>query len=276
MRILGLLNDDSPLMKATLVIALRKSRYRKYFRTSKDYGIYGVFRTFEEARQEIPAAKVIGFDTKEAATMYDDRLAGIFPYDYPVLFWLRPLMTSGLKILDIGGHIGVAFYTYSSYIDFPNGLEWVVKDMPEICNVGRELAARRGVAGLSFVSELSLCKEVDVLLTAGAIQYVNGPGLAEIIKSLDAKPRHVIVNKIPLHETMSFVTLENFGAGYTPFHVHKRSEFIESMLEVGYRLRDAWKNPDHRLFIPFYPEHSLKAYSGLYFVSSDDEPRQGR
>jgi len=50
-------------------------------------------------------------------------------------------------------------------------------------------------------------------------------------------------------------------------YVFNRREFIDSVCVVGYELIDSWAVPSHSGRIPFHPEASFPAHSGLYFRS---------
>ncbi len=250
-----------------LVQNWRKSRYERYFKGTSNYGLMGVFESFAEARAAIPPHQTQGFDSTPAAEMYDDRLDRIFPYDYPLLFWLRPLLKPGGRIFDVGGHIGIAFYGYSKYLEFPQGLEWLVCDVPAITMRGEALAKQRAVdRSLCFTNDLTRGDGCDIFVTAGAIQYVEAPTLGQMLKSMRTLPTHVLINKVPVHPQHGFVTLENIGTGYAPFYVFRRDSLLQEMNGIGYDLKDSWTNPDRRLHIPFHPDHCLKEYSGFYFV----------
>jgi putative methyltransferase (TIGR04325 family) len=62
-----------------------------------------------------------------------------------------------------------------------------------------------------------------------------------------------------------FVTLQALGTSFCPYHIFNRQSFIGSIREIGYELIDSWDNAEVSCHIPLYPEHSVTAYSGLYF-----------
>src|SRR5947209_933863 len=65
----------------------------------------GVFKTFSEAAASAPKnGKKIGFDHPEAASFLDHWADAIFPYDYPILFWLKPQLNGPVSIFDFGGN----------------------------------------------------------------------------------------------------------------------------------------------------------------------------
>lgn len=87
---------------------------------------YGIFASFEEARRHLPSSKE--FDQPELADEHlARRIHQVFAYDYPVLFWLREALGGGARsVFDIGGSVGVHFFSYGKYLAWPSELSWLV------------------------------------------------------------------------------------------------------------------------------------------------------
>jgi len=223
----------------------------------------GVFDSFSAARASAPNDK-IGFDHAELAHLYDSRIGKAFPSDYPVLFWLARLLPELRSVFDWGGHIGVSYYSYAKYLDFPAPLTWCVGDVPQIVKAGAELARERGISALSFTSDIADADGFDLLLANGSLQFVETP-FSDSLRALKRPPRHLLINKLPLYAGATFVTLENTIHSYNPYRVGNRSEFVESIAAQGYALVDEWQTPDITCRIPLHRERSIDAYSGFYF-----------
>ncbi len=243
----------------------QEQAYEQRFATDLYGSFRGVYRTFDQARASAPKTKPLGFDSKQFAEEYRERMQRIYDYDYPVLFWLRDLLTPETRLFDLGGHVGVQCYAYSKYLDFPAGLRWVVCEVPEIAQRGAELAREQGRRELSFTSRFEDGDGCDVFLSAGAIHYIEAPALAEIIGKYATKPRHLLLNKVPLYDGPPFVTLQNAGVSFVPQQVFNRGQLVSSIEQLGYRLVDQWNDRIHSCRIPFQPERSVEHYSGLYF-----------
>ncbi len=232
------------------------------------YGSFrGVYSSFKEARESAPRNKPLGFATQDYAQEFADRRSKIFSFDYPVLFWLAPLLRTPIRLFDFGGHCGTHFYAYQEYVDYSEGLRWVVCDLPEITRCGSQIAAEQGTKQLAFTNQFEDSDGADVLLAAGSLQYVESPPLSAALSGLKCPPKHILVNKLSLHEGRSVVTLQNGGVAYHPMYIFDRREFIDSVCAVGYELIDSWAVPSHSGRIPFHPEASFPAHSGLYFRS---------
>ena len=104
----------------------------------------------------------------------------------------------------------------------------------------------------------------DLILMSGCLQYIETP-VVELLQQLPNCPDHLIINRTPLHPERSCVTLQNIGWMVSPYQTFCRGEFIAGIESLGYELVDAWFDRDHTCWIPFYPEYSIEAYSGLYF-----------
>jgi putative methyltransferase (TIGR04325 family) len=78
-------------------------------------------------------------------------------------------------------------------------------------------------------------------------------------------PKHILLNKVPVHDLPPAVTLHNMGSALCAYHLFNRAEFLAAFQSLGYTLRDEWANPDLGARIPLHREHSIPAFSGFYF-----------
>jgi putative methyltransferase (TIGR04325 family) len=168
-------------------------------------------------------------------------------------------------VFDFGGHVGVSYHGWRRYLDYRSGLRWRVHDVPAIVAVGAELARERPSPGLEFTSELTSARGCTVFLAAGSLQYLDEslPGLLARIGSL---PRHLLVNKLPLHDGEAFVTVQSTGRAYHAYRIYNRAAFVAEVTALGYRVVDDWSNREQHCEIPFTRGRDIDAYSGYYFV----------
>lgn len=245
--------------------------YVRYFKQPCRRGnlYYGVFESYDEAQRQaeqwasthLPAT----YDVEGAALKYRDQLHKLRACDYPALFWLRQILEGGSrKVFDLGGHVGLAFYGYGSYLSYPHDLSWQVHDLPQVMAAGRALAGERDRTGaLQFVSSPLDADGADLLISTGALQYLDYR-LPTLIQRLRKRPRHVIFNLTPLHESKSFFTLQNLGIAICPYRIEHASTLLEDMRHLGYEVRDRWTLGDRRIRIPFAPAHGVDHYQGCY------------
>jgi putative methyltransferase (TIGR04325 family) len=225
----------------------------------------GVYGSFQEAVEAAPKTKHLGYNNRDTAKLYLDFLPfiRIMPSDYPVLFWMKSLLKERLVVFDYGGNLGISFYSYRTLMPYPNTLRWVICDLPEITKLGKEIAKNNESVGLSFTNCFEDASSADVVIAAGALQYIEEPFWASVSR-FKKKPPHVIFNKVPLYDGEPFVTLQNTGVSFCPYQIYNREKFINAMSQVGYDTIDLWKTPDFPCKIPFNPKRSFDAFSGLY------------
>ncbi len=229
----------------------------------------GVYATFAEAEASIPPGHPIGYDHAALAGLYRLRMDKACQSDYAVLFWLREILRAkpDAFVFDFGGHVGVSYHGWRQYLDYQPGLRWLVEDVPAIVKVGAEIAKERPSAGLEFTTDVLDARGCDVLLAAGSLQYVDEP-LAALLPRIGPLPRHLIVNKMPLGDGPSFVTVQSTGRAFHPYRIDNRDQFVGSVTALGYRVVDDWTNRETHCEIPFTRGRDLDAYSGYYFTRS--------
>jgi putative methyltransferase (TIGR04325 family) len=246
---------------------LGRAAYARKFAKARDVHIFhGVFDSFDQAVAWIPQSRLSGYDNVDSARLYENRLK-IDDYDYPALFWISASFQEGMKsVVDLGGSIGIKYYAFSETIALAQDLKWTVVDVPTVVDQGKKFAEQKGLSRsrLDFSASTSVSNGVDILYVSGALQYLPMT-LSEILETLSRKPRRIIVNTTPLHETKSFFTVNNIGTALCAYRVQARGPFIKSVEAQGYRLRDSWSNISKRMNLPYEPGHSIENYSGFCF-----------
>ena len=180
-----------------------------------------------------------------------------------MLFWLARILKPHAVIFDWGGNIGISYYAFSHHLSYPNGLKWVINDVPAVLDAGRRIADQERASGLSFTTSFDQLAGADILLSAGALQFIENP--FEILRLAIGLPRHMLLNKIPVYNKPHMVTIQNMGTSFCPYHLFNRDQIIRDVEALGYEMVDSWQNPALGCFIPFYPEYSIDAFSGFYF-----------
>lgn len=228
----------------------------------------GVYQSFAEAEAEIPPGAPVGYDHAALAGLYRHRMEKANQSDYAVLFWLNGILDARSFVFDFGGHVGVAFHGWRSYLNYPAGLRWRVYDVPAIAQVGAALARERPSAGLEFTSELGDARGCSIFLAAGSLQYVE-ESLPSMLTRIGTLPRHLIINKLPVYDGEPFVTVQSTGRAYHAYRIYNRAQFVGELTAIGYRLVDDWANREQHCEIPFTRGRDIDAYSGYYFVREE-------
>ncbi len=224
----------------------------------------GVFPDFASARASAPATKPIGYDNNASAWRLEGELRQVLPTDFPVMFWLQKLIQEQSVVFDFGGNVGISFFNFKPYLVYPEGMRWVVCDVPAVAAAGALIARDRGASQLTFVTDPEGVSKADIYLASGVFQYVEDPFRS--LREATRRPRHVLVNRTPVLDVGSAVTLQSIGTSFCPYYLFNRKEFLGNFAELGYILADEWRNPGHGCRIPAHQKYNIDEYSGFYFV----------
>lgn len=246
------------------VRALLSRRYERRFRTARGMGaLAGVYDSFAAAARATPDGAPRGYDHAAAGGLYRHFLDQVQAKDYPALFWLRQAVPDARTVFDLGGHVGVSYYAFRRYVEYPRGMRWVVCDVPAVVADGKALAHDRGDTGVTFTTDPAEATGADVLLASGSLQYIPEP-FDELLGRLAERPRHVLVNQMPTHPEREFITLQNIGVAFCPYRVAAKDALPAALGRLGYELLDCWEDPSRRTAIPYHPETAPISYTGYY------------
>lgn len=236
--------------------------------------VRGVYASFAEAVSAAPATKPIGYDAANAGNWYYHKLTSVQLEDYPVIYWLKDAMADSKTLLEIGGHVGVAYYGFSRLLKYPQDFTWTILDVPSVMRAGETLARERGQDNLHFAhGGISAIDGADIVMTVGALQYME-TNLATMLGNLLQRPKHIIINVTPAYNGPSFITLQNLGSVYCPYRVFNRQEFVSSLEAMGYQLMDSWAQP-REFRVPGHTDKDFDHYSGFYFRAKNPLVHQG-
>jgi putative methyltransferase (TIGR04325 family) len=245
------------------VVERAHARY-VHFRKLSGNRYAGIFESMAEAEAAIPQGRRVGYDHAVLAGFYRERMDRVFTEDYPVLYWLEKLLTKKTKVFDFGGHVGLHFYAYAPYLPHEEP-DWKVCDVHAVVEEGRRLAREHAKPTLTFTEDGKDADGRALFLSAGALSYLEDGYLPRLLAGLQAPPKHLVLNKMPLHDVPTFVTLQDTGVSVHPYTVFERRAFVASVEALGYRLKDEWRTTDHHCHILFQPKQSVHAYTGLVF-----------
>ena len=223
----------------------------------------GVYPSFAAAQNAIPADRNNSYDNPESATFLGYK-SSIRSSDYPVLFWLEKLLPQNPRVFDFGGYLGISYYSYQKLLEYPENLQWTIYDVPAVANAGARLAKEKdGRKQLAFTTALEQAEQFPIFLSFGSLQFPEST-FAEIFGKFSTLPPHVLINKLPFTDRETFYTLHNMGPALAPYRIANRDEFLKSADDLGYELIDNWDNPEFGCYIPYHPDHSVRAFSGMY------------
>lgn len=189
------------------------------------------------------------------------------PHDYPVLHWMERAMQRSSprlsRIADLGGSVGVSYFTFEPFLPLRTGVVWQICELPETVQLGHKIARERGETHLQFTSEVADLDGADILFTAGTIQFIPTP-LHEMLARLTSPPAHLLINRLPLSQFDEYFTLQNSGTSVAPCRIANDGAFVKSLTDAGYALIDRWQCLQNNIHIPFHPERTLTHFHGLY------------
>jgi putative methyltransferase (TIGR04325 family) len=226
----------------------------------------GVYDSFSQAHTATPRHCRIGYDHADVARLYATELDSILENsEYPLVFYLSRALEENCTVLDFGGNVGVHFLRINRVFDLAK-FSWIVCDLPQITKVGREIcAAYKNIDFIDGMNALS-GRPIDIFLACDSLQYASDGGAVfpRLIEQ-GQRPKHVLIDMLPLYDGPSFVTLQNGGPVCYPTHIFNRQDFLRSIVDLGYELIYAWRCSNFSCNVPFHPERIVRDYSGLYF-----------
>lgn len=248
------------------LIDLRRRSFDRDFEAGRAGGAFrGVFSSYEACQASAPPERPTGYDLEDAALMYTERTRQVYPGDYPMLFWIGRLFAEGARrVFDVGGHIGVGYYAYQRYLEFPPDVAWRVCDVPAVVGQGRKWAASHDASRrLSFTTDIAEAAGADILMASGSLQYVPYE-FHEKLAALESRPRALLLNLLPVHPTREYFTLQSIVVSFCAYRIFSREKLLANLGALGYVLRDSWENAEKRCGIAFEPALSLDRYYGFY------------
>ena len=115
-------------------------------------------------------------------------------------------------------------------------------EIPEVVKAGKNIAIQQDSKNLSFTTKFSEAEGSEIFLTCGTLHYLEVT-LPDLLETLQVKPKHLLIHNVPFSDGESFTTLQNIGYAYCPYKVQNRSEFVNALMLLGYKLIDTALSP---------------------------------
>jgi putative methyltransferase (TIGR04325 family) len=218
----------------------------------------------------IPPENRIGYNQEETKAVFSSvPTTRVRSADYPILLHFRNLLKPGMKVVDLGGNIGMAYYTALKYFPLPDPLEWMICDVPALIETAKLVAEREGEKSkaLRYVNSIEEAGTCDILFSSGTLQFLEEP-LAVLLRKMPELPKTLLINRIPMWDRKAIATIHDIGFCVCPYCIFNRQEWIQSIKELGYELVDDWPCPESTFSVRFRPDLRLNAYHGFYFERS--------
>ena len=231
----------------------------------------GIYPNFAAALAAIPEDNRVGYNQEETKAVFSQvPTTRVRSADYPILLHLRNLLKPGMRVVDLGGNIGMAYYTALKYYPLPDPLTWTISDVPAVTDTGLKVAEREGEKSkaLRFVNRLEDAGAADIFFSSGTLQFIEEP-LPVLLKKLPELPKVVLINRIPTWHRKAIATIHDIGFCVCPYQIFNHKDWLQSMLDAGYELTDDWACPESTFSVRFRPDLRLHAYHGFYFTRKD-------
>ena len=252
-------------MRSPPLTAIRRTLYERSFALASGQArlFQGKYLSYTAAAAAAPRTRPIGYDNPASARRLEHERHRIVASDYPVIFWLRPLLHDHCVVFDFGGNIGISYFGFRRVVDFSNGLTGVVYDLPAVVDRSQQIAREEPSPGLRFTTDCSELRDADILMAAGSLQFLEDP--IDFLRGIGDLPQHILLNKVPLFGRKAAVRLHAMGTAFCPYHLLNQRELLSTFESRGYQCVDAWSNHDCACYVLFHPELTISSYSGFYF-----------
>lgn len=114
-----------------------------------------------------------------------------------------------IRILDFGGGLGFSFYAVKAALANPEHLEFLVIDIAEVCEAGRELFSDE--PNIEFHTSLSdiQSKEFDIIHIGSSLQYIE-MWHDQLSKLANIGAEYILMANIPAGDIQTFATAQNY------------------------------------------------------------------
>jgi putative methyltransferase (TIGR04325 family) len=224
---------------------------------------HGTFSSIEEAQSCAARYVPASHEHPKQITLHAQFAEVTRESDYPVLFFLSPVVSELRTVFDLGGSVGNLFFQLDRHLKFSDELVWTVHDIPVKRAAMNEFARKKGEKRLAFTDEFSSASGVDLFIVVGAIHYFE-PKLADLLGQLESLPKHVIVNRSPFSSGEDIITIQDGGLWVNPCKLHSVEKLCSGMRDLGYQLVASWPVHERTVRIPLMPEYN-ETYLGFYF-----------
>lgn len=226
-------------------------------------GYRRAFDSVPEATSYASGYIAAGHDHVQNAMLHLSLAKAARPSDYPILFYLDRIITGPTSLFDLGGNVGNLFYCYDKYLHFDSDLLWTVYDLPEMLELGRELASNRTEQRIRFTDQLEELGKANIMLASGSLHFFEFH-LPDLLRVLPKKPKHLLINRSPVTDSKPVATVHDGTVYLVACQQIAREKLVRGLQELNYELLDSWPVLELSHPIPFYPEYSLPSYSGMY------------
>ncbi len=236
--------------------------------TSRAARFSGVYPSRDAALASLPESARSGYDNADIADVSFEWMCQRAAWDYPLLYWLQNIAVEKVTVLDAGGHLGTKYIAFSDIWDMQH-IHWTVYDTPGIIAAAK---ARQAAGDLPepirFHDDLGEVPACEILLASGLVQYLD-QSLSTFLMQLKQRPKHILLNKVPLRDGKDLFTVERIGTARVPYHIRSRQTWEAELANLGYEIVDRWEIAGLSHRISTHPWQGQTDSAGYYLRWSE-------
>ena len=211
------------ILPSFLKIFIRKYLNISIYKKSSEYGFFGNYSTWEDAKKYtsgyesldiLEKCKIALLKVKNGEAEYerDSVLFDKKEYSWPLLsalLWIASKNGNKLRVLDYGGSLGTTYYQNKKYFDHLEEFTWTIVEQKRFVECGKELFEDDHLK-FSYNIDESIKNKPSVIILSSVLQYMEQPyNLLKKIFNINIKyiiidltgfindPDRIVIQRVP-------------------------------------------------------------------------------
>jgi putative methyltransferase (TIGR04325 family) len=160
-----------------------------------------------------------------------------------------------LTVLDFGGGLGQGYLEVRRVLANPTDIEYHIIENEKTCEEGRALFSED--PHVIFYSQLpKFLSTFDLVYLGSSLHYIDD-WKATLSQLISYQPEHILIHDLPAGDFKTFATGQNYYESVIPCWFFNLDEVIQTLLGLGYKLRDKRPSMDLRLIHESYRGQQL-------------------
>jgi putative methyltransferase (TIGR04325 family) len=147
-------------------------------------------------------------------------------------------MQESLSLLDFGGGLGIGYMTLlESVPEAANKIHYTIIEVPEVCEVGKQLHPKNetgGGGGITYLSKMPTDK-FDIVHASSSLQYIED-WKEWVFTIAKVSPTYILLSDVFAGSINPFVSLQNYYGSRIPHWFLGLEELLQAFDQYGYKL----------------------------------------
>ena len=244
------------------IFNLLKKFYNHYKQRQADFGWFGDFRSWDDAKKQTTGydkdlilnkvkSSLLKVKNGEAVYERDSVLFEEIQYSWGALSGLLFAAANNhdsLTVLDFGGSLGSCYFQNKNALKSVKRLSWNIVEQSHFVSAGKDIFSNDQLSFFEDIEEYKRSNpKTDVLFLSSVIQYIDKPyNLLKLL--LDVDPSIIIVDITTFTNLgRDIITIQKvppviYDASY-PCWFFDQKNFIQFFIENGFQKMGQWKMP---------------------------------